>query len=125
MVLVTNVVNGTTFIRGNQYQVVQGNCSEHHFDDEDDEDDEDDDDDDDEETKASGCFQKDTVFGAFTLVFIFLPGLNIYPLLVANISTTKSTATNVIVNICLCFICVLTFPAMLVIIKICCVFNHG
>ena len=35
--LVTNVVNGTTFIRGNQYQVVQGNCSEHNFYDKDDE----------------------------------------------------------------------------------------
>ena len=33
--LVTNVVNGTTYVRGNHYQVVHGNCSEHNFDDED------------------------------------------------------------------------------------------
>merc|ERR1712106_661555 len=44
LALVTNVTNGVSFIRGNHYELIQGNCSEHdfYFDDDDDDDDDDD-----------------------------------------------------------------------------------
>ena len=121
LALVTNVTNGVSFIRGNHYEIIQGNCSEHDFY----FDDDDDDDDDEEIVSKRGCFQKDIVFGALTFIFMFLPGLNIYPLFVFNISTKLSSGFQVIVNVFVCIMCVLTFPFLFIIIKTCCLFNHG
>ena len=117
--LVTVVINGATYLRGNHYRLIQGNCSEHDYDDDDD------DDDDDYDTNNLGCFQKDTTYGVFTLFFIFLPGINIYPLFFSNLQSKESDFKNFLTKIIVAFICILTFPFMLVVIKICCLFNHG
>jgi len=106
--------------------LVLGNCSAYTSDGDDDDDDDDDDSgEDDDDDKIPGCLQRDPVYGVFTLFFIFLPGLNISPLIFSNLTQNNSYLLNFLKQILVCIICVISFPIMFIGIKICCLFNHS
>ena len=125
--LVTIVINGVKFLQGNNYLIIRGNCSEYenyknnNYDDDSGEEDDGNSGEEDTKLKEDVCFQKDVLFGVFTMIFFFLPGFKIY---LAFISP-KFQTQNILLKLCLCLVCVLVFPVLFILIKICCLFNHG